>query len=188
MYAARVWAVKLCENESEVGTIFPHWSGRLPHDDRGLFDFRGRYGRVWPQGSKPWPWPNSCSQAELESLSLLLWVWWSSNRRKTSAPGLLQRGRSTAKLTGPPKRSGDWSSAHTLFTPHPPPPLSPSPAKGGFNPCSVLWDGRSSLPTALHFIHHWMLTHKAGGTMVTAAFTRLFPQSWRLYISNMQPL
>lgn len=78
---------------------------------------------------------------------------------------------------------------HTYCSPpHPPPPLSPSPANGGINPCRVLWDGRPSLPTALHFIRHWMLTHKAGGMTVSAAFTRLFPQSWMLYISNMQPL
>lgn len=85
------------------------------------------------------------------------------------ASGCYRQAAALPKLASPRMESGDCSWANPLFTPPPTPPLTHFPANGGINPCSVLWDGRSSLPTALHFIHHWTHTGRAGSMMVTAA-------------------
>lgn len=61
MFGIRIKAVKLCENESEVGTMtwisqtFPYWSGRLFHADRGLTDSGGTIRPCLTSGKQTMP-------------------------------------------------------------------------------------------------------------------------------------
>lgn len=162
----------------------PCWSGIswLWRDDKTLPDLREANHALDP-----------IPALRLAPLSFLLRIWWTSDRRKTSHKCALitSEGASRAGTERQKPCQAHWSTDEergliaVLQTRCAAPPPSHFPATGGINPCSTLWDGSSSPPTALHFIHHWMHTHKAGSMMVPAASARLFPSKLERHAATL---
>lgn len=162
---------------SWISQTFPYWSGRLLHADRRIIDFGGTIRLCLTSGKQTMPLTEFLLSGWV-SITLLsavnLMNQWQEEDILTRASRAATERQKPCQAHWLTDEERGWIFCRHTVHPHPPFPLTHFPANGGINPCSVLWDGRSSLPTALHFIHHWMHTHKAGGMMVSAAFTHPF--------------